>query len=380
MSAGKRTTVCYLSGSSGDWGGASRVLYTNLEYLDRQRFDPLVLLPSPGPIEPRLRELGIRYVIWGDDHEPNGKLQYARDVLKCARLFRSNAVDLLHINNAGYWRPAEVLAARLARIPIVTHYHRVVNDPGPFVRYSSLIVAVSEFTARNSDPASIEKVVVHNAVDLRRLDAAHDMREKLGVDRGEVTVTFIGQIREIKGIDLFIRMAHAIRGDNVRFLIAGACRDPLKFEGAWTEERLQAEIGGDTRIRYLGYLTRDVYDLYLASDVIVMPSRWGEPFGLVNIEAGAARKPIVSTRDGGIPEIIRHGENGFLVERDDLAGLIEHVSRLIADQALRQRMGERARRIVETEFTDRPVRKLEAAYARLAGEGRRAASGGSVSW
>jgi glycosyltransferase involved in cell wall biosynthesis len=364
MTAPPPTTVCYLSGSSGDWGGASRVLYTNLEYLDRERFRPIVLLPSEGPIQPRLERLGIRYVIWGDEHEPHGKLAYARDVLRSLRFFRDNGVDVLHMNHCGYWRPAEILAARLARIPVVTHYHRTVNDPGPFVRYSRLIVAVSEFTARNSLPKSVQKIVVHNAVNLERFDTAEDMRASLGIAPGEVTVSFIGQVREIKGIDLFIRMAHAIRGDDVRFLIAGACRDPQKFEGAYTEARLREEIGGDARIRYVGYMP-DVHGLYLASDIIVMPSRWGEPFGLVNIEAGAARRPIVSTRDGGIPEIIRHGQNGFLVERDDLAGLIEHVELLISDRDLRLRLGEQARRIVETEFTDRPVRRLEDAYARL---------------
>jgi glycosyltransferase involved in cell wall biosynthesis len=106
---------------------------------------------------------------------------------------------------------------------------------------------------------------------------------------------------------------------------------------------------------------------------VVVPSRGGEPFGLINIEAGAARKPVVATRDGGISEVIVDGENGFLVDPEDLEGLVRATERLIDDKALRQRMGERGRRIVEEQFTTRPVRELERVYDRLL-----SADGGSV--
>jgi glycosyltransferase involved in cell wall biosynthesis len=240
----------------------------------------------------------------------------------------------------------------------------VVDKPGPFVKYSKLIVAVSGFTAEVSEPKSIPKTVVHNSVVLARFDQARDIRDELHLSPDDVVVSFVGQIRDIKGIDLFIRLAHAIPGPSIKFLIVGECRDPGKFPGAYTEERLRSEMGGDSRITYVGYRT-DVENLYRASDVIVMPSRGGEPFGLINIEAGASRRPVVATRDGGIPEVIQHGENGFLVDREDLAGLVHHTALLIGDRDLRQRMGQRARQIVEERFTDKPVRALERAYERL---------------
>ena len=355
---------CYLSAAAGDWGGASRVLFTNIRLLDRTRFEPLLMLPSDGPILPLLQELKIRYAIWGRQREPNGLVAYLRAVVAAARFFRQHRVDLLHINHANYWRPAEILAARMLRIPVVTHYHVVVERPGPFVRLSNLIAAVSEYTARHSRPASVPKAVIHNSVSLERFDTASDIRAELGLEPEDVVVAFFGQIRTIKGIDLFIRMAHRIEGARVKFIIAGDCRDPSKFEGAYTEERLRAEIGADARIRYVGYRT-DVQHLYRSCDIVVMPSRWGEPFGLINIEAGAARKPMVCTRDGGIPEIIRHGENGFLVEREDLEGLVHYTSLLAQDASLRRTMGDAARKIVEERFTTLPVRKLEQAYERL---------------
>lgn len=365
--SGKKV-ICYLSASSGDWGGASRVLFTNIRLIDRSRYEPILLLPSEGPILPLLERMGVRYTIWGRQHEPNGVMRYLRDIVAAVRYFKVNRVDLLHINHANYWRPAEIIAAKLLRIPVVTHYHVVVDKPGPFVKFSNLIAAVSEYTAERSEPRSVPKVVIHNSVSLERFDEALDIRRELGLSVEDIVVSFVGQIRTLKGIDLYIKMAHGIPGSTVKFLIVGECRDPDRFAGSYTEDRLRAEIGNDARIKYVGY-RGDVQNIYRSSDIVVMPSRWGEPFGLINIEAGAARKPMVSTRDGGIPEIIRHGENGFLVEREDLTGLIHYTTLLIEDQALRDRMGQKARAIVEEQFTTLPIRKLEQAYDKLIGKG-----------
>jgi L-malate glycosyltransferase len=364
MKKSNKRVICYLTESAGDWGGASRVLFSNLRLIDRTRFEPIVLLPAKGPILPLLERFELQYVIWGQAHEPTGFARYAANIAAAARLFRRRRVDLLHINGANYWRPAEIIAAKLLRIPIVTHYHVVVDKPGPFVKYSDLIVAVSAYTAAASEPKSVPKAVVHNSVVLDRFDQARDVRAELGLAADDVVISFVGQIRDIKGVDLFIRLAHAVPGSSIRFLIVGECRDPDKYPGSYTEERLRTEIGDDSRIRYVGYY-REVENIYRASDVIVMPSRGGEPFGLITIEAGATRRPIVATRDGGLPEVICHGENGFLVDREDLAGLVHFTTMLIADEKLRQRMGQRAREIVEEKFTVQPVRSLEQAYDRL---------------
>lgn len=369
MSSRRKTVIAYLGGTSGDWGGASRVLFNTIRLLDRSRYEPIVLLPGDGPVVPTLDELGVRHVMWGPVREPqNGPAAYARDVWAAVRMLHGSAVDVLHVN-FNHWRPAEVLAARLLRIPVVTHYHVVVSKPGPFVRLSALIISVSRFAASRSEPKTVRTEVVHNTVTLARFDGARDLRGDLGIPAGNVVITFVGQIRENKGVALFIAMAHAIAEANVTFLLVGECRDPARFEGAYTEERLRREIGGDARIRYLGYRS-DIENVFRSSDAVVVPSRWGEPFGLINIEAGAAGKPVVATRDGGIPEVIRHGENGFLVDVDDLDALVAHVKRLVREPELRAALGRKARAIVEAEFTTRPVRRVEELYDELVGVSR----------
>lgn len=161
-------------------------------------------------------------------------------------------------------------------------------------------------------------------------------------------------------------MAHEIPHAQARFRISGECRDPQKLEGAHSESDLRTAFAGDDRLRYLGYVER-VEDLYLSSDIIVMPSRWQEPLGLIGIEAGACRKPVVAMRSGGIPEVIVEGETGFLVEIGDVDALAQRTAHLIDDADLRQRMGTAARARVESVFTTDPVRRLEAIYESLAG-------------
>ncbi|GAB6066997.1 glycosyltransferase family 4 protein [Methylothermus subterraneus] len=356
--------VLYLSESSGDWGGASRVLFTNLKHLDKSRFEPWVLLPRPGPIVPRLEEWGVRYRFWGGFTEPGDPLRYLKAIWRFARLLRAERFDLIHANHA-FWRPAEVLAAKLVRVPLITHYHVVLKNPGPFLRLSRLIVANSRYTAQHSKPEEVPKKVVYNPIELDRFDRGRSIRSELGVPQDALVVAFLGQIKPIKGVDLFLRLAKtlAAKQPRLRFLIAGQCKNE---PGAYRQEELLAEIASSPSILYLGRRD-DVENVYHSADLVVVPSRWDEPFGLVNLEAGACRKPVVATRVGGIPEIVEDGVTGFLVERDDLEGLIAKVERLIENPELRRRMGEAGREKVVREFTTQPVRELERIYLELCG-------------
>jgi len=347
---------------AGDWGGASRSLFVLLKALDRDRFEPLVLFPSEGPILPTLDGMGIRYLIW-PPHHYDKPLRYLGDVVRAARLFRQEAVDLLHINYGGFWRMAEVEGARLVRIPVFTHLRLVNEHSGPSFGRCTLAIANSRFTAQASNLRGVPAAVMHNIVDLDRYDAAVDIRAELGVESGDIVITFAGQARRNKGVDLLIEAAAAIPDPRARFLIVGECRDKNRFPDSYMPESLAADIAHDPRIRYVGYRD-DIENVYFSSDIVVMPSRWDEPFGLINIEAGATRRPIVAAAVGGIPEIVVHGETGFLFERGDAAAFGGYLRRLVDDEALRRRMGEAGRRHVERNFTTRPVRELEALYDR----------------
>ncbi len=360
-----KKVICYFSPSSGDWGGSSRVLFTNLKFLDRKNYEPIVLIPESGSIIPLLEQLAIKYVIWGQLHEPTGLVKYVKHFIKSILLFHNHKIDIFHISNCNYWRPVEILAARFLRIPVITHYHVVIKkpEPAPFVKMSRLLIANSKFTAKTSETDNVPIDVVYPIVDMERFENAKNIRQELNISDDKIVISFIGQIRKLKGIELFVELAKKISHKNVKFLIVGSCRDPKQIGDTYTVDSLNEAIEG-TNINYVGYRS-DVENLYKTSDIIIMPSLWDEPFGLINIEAGAASKPIVAARVGGIPEVINHGDNGFLFDRGDIESLVFYTNKLIADKNLRIEMGKRARQTVKEKFTDQPIRKLENLYESL---------------
>lgn len=224
--------------------------------------------------------------------------------------------------------------------------------------YCRAAICVSHYVATESVPKSLRKEIIYNPLQLTRFETGKSMRREWHISPDAVVTAFIGQIRNIKGVQDFIQMAKSISDHHTQFIIAGECRNPQKFQGSYSEQDLIDMIGKDERIRYVGYI-KDVENVYHTADIIVAPSRWQEPLGLINLEAGACSKPVVATRVGGIPEVIQDGVNGYLVEPGDIQGLITRVSQLINDASKRQRMGDAGRRLVEEKFTNLPIREFE---------------------
>ncbi len=103
------------------------------------------------------------------------------------------------------------------------------------------------------------------------------------------------------------------------------------------------------RMVYLGFRD-DAERVIAAADVVVCSSSF-ESYGIVNVEAMACGKPVVSTSRGGPSETIVHGETGFLVEPGDYEGLARHVITLLRDSDLRARMGQAGHARVERLFS-----------------------------
>lgn len=109
------------------------------------------------------------------------------------------------------------------------------------------------------------------------------------------------------------------------------------------------DLGIEDRVRFLGSRD-DVAELMAASDIYVLATNWeGLPRSI--IEALRAGLPVVATDLAGVPELVTHDDNGYLVERGDVEELAEMLGRLVADAELRARMGARSRERYEAEFT-----------------------------
>ena len=357
-----RVTIAYFLGAHEDWGGASRALLNFVRQIDRTRFRPIVLVTKRGPLVERLQSEGIEWLAWPTHDRGPNLVRYAADVWRAARFFRAHALQVLHINHGLIgWKPAEVLAARVLRIPIINHLHVAFEQPSSFIRYSASVVAVSQYVADHSESLGAPKCVIHNISDLQRFANGVSLRRELGYTDSDVIVAFLGQLIRVKGLEMFIDVATRVVDPHARFIVAGALRNT---QGAYTEDEVKELVGRDPRIRYLGFRT-DVENLYATSDVVVMPSQWDEPCAMVLFEAAAAGKPVVATATGGTAEILRDGETGYLVERHDLEGMTARVARLVQDRELRNRLGEAASQLARRSLAVEPVRQLEGLYASL---------------
>jgi starch synthase len=185
------------------------------------------------------------------------------------------------------------------------------------------------------DPARVH--VVHNGIDTVQWSpaAAPDRVRELGVDPDRPSVIFVGRITRQKGLPLFLRAAAALPPEVQLVLCAGAPDTPeIEAEVRGLVDDLAATRSGVVWIAEM--LPRaDVVALLTAATVFACPSIY-EPLGIVNLEAMACETAVVATATGGIPEVVVHGETGWLVpieQATDGTGTPLDPERYVADLA-----------------------------------------------
>jgi glycosyltransferase involved in cell wall biosynthesis len=226
---------------------------------------------------------------------------------------------------------------------------RVINGP------LTGVISVSgygycNFTARDLLPKK-RFHMIYNSVDVARaslgLAKAAEFRRRYGIPPDRLVVTQVSWLIPEKGVDDLLAAARGVVAAEPRahFVLAGDGAHRAKLEQA------ARELGIEDHVTFTGVVPDPLADgLFAASDVVCQMSRWEEVFGYVNAEAMASGKPLVGTRVGGIPEIIDHGQTGYLVDRRDSAAMANRILELLRDPDLRRRMGEAGRQVAVDKF------------------------------
>jgi D-inositol-3-phosphate glycosyltransferase len=165
------------------------------------------------------------------------------------------------------------------------------------------------------------------------------MRTRLSPD-GRPLLLFVGRLDPIKGIDLLLESVAEMRAAP-RLVVVGG-NPPDDPEVARLRARAEG-LGLGDRVLFPGAVPqRELPPYYRAADALVVTSRY-ESFGLVAVEALACGTPVVAARVGGLPAILRHGENGLLVRWRSPEAFAEQLDTLLADDLLRARLARAAR-------------------------------------
>lgn len=216
---------------------------------------------------------------------------------------------------------------------------------------------LAEYVASDTavDLASIE--IVYNPVDCKKFAPEG---EKAIAGDGRVTVFFAGRLEERKGIQYLIEAVPLIMKHcrKVRFLVVGA--DTMTGPGGTSVlsalKRKLAEHGADAEkaVEFISHVPLDKMPAhYRCADICVVPSLYENgPYTV--LEAQASGKPVVGTTAGGSKEYIADGQTGFVVPARNAQALADAITKLVADEALRLRMGDAARKLSLEKF-DRTV-------------------------
>ena len=228
-------------------------------------------------------------------------------------------------------------------------------------RHACRLIVVSDYARRVLEQQRLPAgrvVTIHNGIPLERY-----RRRTRGALRGSLDfpedawlIGVLGRFTPWKGQDLFLEIAAewcARRARGHFVLIGHAFNEDESFERRLRE--FVRERGLRERIQFVPF-QRDVVSALSDLDLLLHTSRKPEPFGRVIIEAMAVGVPVIAARDGGVPEILTHGEDGLLAAPGHTAEYLAHIETLQSDATLRARLIGKARHTLESRFSLARVR------------------------
>ena len=378
--------------------GAERVLLLMLARLSGSHFAPVVICPAAGPLKEMVAELGVRCdevdslkarFTWRIDQLAHYLVSFCRLISQVrARVISANP-DLIHANSVRAGLVATVATIGLD-LPVIWHVHDMLprHPLSAAIRLVVLcsrrtrIIAISHAVAerfRGSVLRRSKVTVIHNALDLDKFhpDSAsrQKAREDLSLAPTDQVIGIVGQLTPRKGqLELLEAFALVLKQlPQAILIVVGA---PLFNQDEDYFRRLTetaAALGIAARVRFLG-AREDIAAITRAADLMVVNSRV-EPFGLVVLEGMACGTPVLATAVDGIPEIIRHREDGWLVPPGDKNALFSAIVTLINQPQLRAKLSVAGLAKVRSRFTvERYMGELKGFYERTQ---RRELSNGS---
>jgi glycosyltransferase involved in cell wall biosynthesis len=331
-------------------GGAEGELIRLARGLDRSRYSPFVVtLQDAGP---RAHELGDVELI-----ELRRKRKWSPGTyLALKRVLAEKKPDIVQT----FLFTENVFCRRIGQGIVVSGIQGWISDrldDGPTLKLmverstfdrAAAVVSNSQFykdyyTRLGFDPSKIR--VIRSAVAPVTATGA-GIREQFGIRPDEVLVTCVARLTEPKGHEDLIRA-----GAGLKLLFVGDGPNARHLVG---------------RGAVLAGPRRDVADILAASDIVALPSRFREGCSNSILEGMAAGKPVVASRTGGTPEVVKDGETGILHDPWDVEGLRRALLRLAADAPLRLQMGAAGRERAAREFSlDRTLGQYDQLYCEL---------------
>ncbi len=378
--------------------GAEQSVLTLIQQLSLRGYRSVVAVYQPGPLTQMLdsMQIPVVYVPSFKPWLPNAGVpawkrslfnvyhlpSLLKSAFKLRQVIKDYNIDLVHTGSVTLIDGA--LAAKLAGIPHIWHIRETIESHRTLTfflgtgaarylikQFSTRVLANSAAIAKPylSSENDRQKVrVVYNGINLTLYDEPFSrakLLQELGLPEIAPIVGMVAQLMPLKRHEDFIRAAALINKayPEIYFICIGGNPD-LDDNYMVFLRKLVHDLGLENRLIWLEH-QNNIHRVFQALDIVVLPSQ-EESFGRVLVEAMAAKKPVVATKVGGIPEIVIHGQTGYLVPIYQPQTLAEKILALLQNPQLAQAMGQAGRQRVEEHFTDiQYVNSVEAIYQEL---------------
>lgn len=288
------------------------------------------------------------------------------------RFIRGKAFDVIQVDNRPHYMSSIQQAFPKMKVTLFLHsltfvppHHSIARS----LKHAKLIIANSSSLRQklmHRFPAAAARIqTVELGVDTGRFRPATaadraNYRKKYGIG-DKYTVLFVGRVIPRKGVPILLKAASlASQEIPLQVVIAG------RGSASYMKQLRALASKLNVPVKWLGKQKHsDIHKIYQAADCLVCPSQKHEAFGLVNIEAMASGLPVIASRIGGIPEIVKHESNGFLVDDYRRAErFAQYLIRLGKNKELGRSIGARGRSSVIQNFTWRlTADRLSSLYA-----------------
>jgi len=373
-------------------GGGELALLSLIKQLDRNRFEPIVILFQDGPFVEKLQGLcevhvvlldasvqefrkdaiGIRSVL--NFEKLKISLAYLGNLVRTIRRLRP---DIIHTNSL----KADLLgglAAKLLRIPLIWHVRdRIADDylpPRTVKVFRRLCRILPNYVIANSQstletlflPAGKPFSVISSGFDVERirdLGSQQDSLPQTMRDGGTVNIGIVGRISPWKGQEIFALAIAEVRKEfpGIKAPIIGAALfGEQEFETKLHD--IVHNLALDDVIQFQGFQS-DVASAIAQLHMLIHASVIPEPLGQVIAQGMAAGKPVVATRGGGASEIVQDGVTGLLVPAKDHIALAAAILSLLRDPEEAEMMALRGQKSAIENFAEASItRRVEAVY------------------
>jgi glycosyltransferase involved in cell wall biosynthesis len=278
------------------------------------------------------------------------------------------------------------LAAWMARVPIVIHtphghvfyghfgrslsriFLQMEKLLGTITRHHIALTPEESNDYLNFGVAKSHNIsVIHSGIDLRQFSKAAKQRTKkraeLGIPANSLVIGYVGWLIPIKGVThLVSAMPRVVEQHPKSILVLVGKGDDKGDEEVHIREQV-ANLSLSDKVHFWGWRP-DVNEIMGCFDIFVLPSL-NEGMGRVLVEAMAAGLPIVASRVGGIPDLVKHGENGLLIPPANAGALEQAITDLLSDKPRRKRMGETGKEMCSLYSVEAMVEKIDNLYSRL---------------